>query len=50
MDAKFTSRNKLTEDDKAKKNALILIIRNLNKVKSTEKIEHEINKHMGRIT
>jgi hypothetical protein len=47
MDAKFTSRDKLTEDDKAKKNALILIIRNLNKVKNTEEIEHEIKKHMG---
>ena len=47
MDAKFTSRNKLTENDKAKKNTLILIIRNLNKIKSTEKIEHAIKKHMG---
>ena len=46
MDAKFTSRDKLTEDDKAKKNALILIIRNLNKTKSTEEIEHAIKKHM----
>jgi hypothetical protein len=47
MDAKFTSRDNLTEDDKAKKNALILIIRNLNKIKSTEKIKHEIKKHIG---
>ena len=47
MDAKFTFRDKLTEDDKAKKNELILIIRNLNKIKNTEEIEHEINKHMG---
>ena len=47
LDAKFTSRDKLTEDDKARKNALILIIRNLNKVKSTEEIEYEIKKHMG---
>ena len=47
MEAKFTTRDKLTEDDKAKKNALILIIRNLNKVKSTEEIEYEIKKHMG---
>ena len=36
MEAKFTSRDKLTEDDKVKKNALILIIRNLNKVKNIE--------------
>ena len=47
MEAKFTSRDKLTEDDKAKKNALILIIRNLNKIKSTEEIEHAIRLHMG---
>ena len=47
MEVKFTTRDKLTEDDKAKKNALILIIRNLNKVKSTEEIEYEIKKHMG---
>ena len=47
LDAKFTSRDKLTEDDKARKNALILIIRNLNKVKSTDEIEYEIKKHMG---
>ena len=47
MEAKFTTRDKLTEDDKTKKNALILIIRNLNKVKSTEEIEYEIKKHMG---
>ena len=36
MEAKFTSRDKLTEDDKVKKNVLILIIRNLNKVKNIE--------------
>ena len=47
MDAKFTSRDKLTEDDKAKRNAFILIIRNLNKVKSTNEIEYKIKKHMG---
>jgi hypothetical protein len=44
MEAKFTSRDKLTEDDKTKKKALILIIRNLKKVKSTEEIEYEIKK------
>lgn len=47
LDAKFTSKDKLTEEDKARKNALILIIRNLNKVKSMDEIEYEIKKHMG---
>ena len=49
MEAKFTSRDKLTEDDKAKKNALIRIIRNLNKIKSTKELEHAIRLHMGDI-
>ena len=35
FEAKFTSMDKLTEDDKARKNALILIVKNLNKVKDT---------------
>ena len=47
MDAKFTSRDKFTEENKARKNALILIIRNLNKIKSTEEIEYAIKKHIG---
>ena len=47
LEAKFTSTDKLTEDDNARKNALILIIRNVNKVKSTDEIEFEIKKHMG---
>ena len=47
FEAKFTSRDKLTEDDKARKNALILIVKNLNKVKDTEIIEYELKKHMG---
>ena len=47
FEAKFTSRDKLTEDDKARKNALILIVKNLNKVKDTEAIEHELKRHMG---
>ena len=46
LEAKFTSRDKLTEDDKARKNALILLIKNLNKIKSTDEIEYEIKKHM----
>ena len=44
--AKFTSRDKLIEDDKASKNTLILIVKNLNKVKDTEIIEHEFKKYM----
>ena len=47
FEARFTSRDKLTEDDKARKNALILIVKNLNKVKDTEIIEHELKKYMG---
>ena len=49
FEAKFTSRDKLTEDDKAKKNALILIVKNLNKVKDTERIEYELKKYMEKI-
>ena len=47
LEAKFTMREKLIEDDKAKKNALILIVKNLNKVKSIEELEYGIKKHMG---
>lgn len=45
LDSKFTSRNKLTDNDKARKNILIIIIINLNKVNSTNEIEYEIKKH-----
>ena len=41
FDSKFTSRDKLTEDDKARKNAFILIVKILNKIKDTETIKHE---------
>ena len=55
LDAKFTSRVKLIEDNKARKNALILIVKNalilivknLNKVKNIEELEFGITKHMG---
>ena len=47
LDAKFTVREKITEDDKARKNALILIVKNLNKVKGIEELEHGIKEHMG---
>ena len=40
-------REKLTKDDKARENALILIVKNLNKVKSLEELECGIKKHMG---
>ena len=47
LNAKITVREKLTEDDKAKKNALILIVKNLNKVKSVDELEHGIKEHTG---
>ena len=47
LDANFTIREKLTEDDKARKNALILIVKNLNKIKSVEELEYGIKEHMG---
>ena len=40
-------REKLIEDDKARKNTLILIVKNLNKVKSVEELECGIKEHMG---
>ena len=43
LDVKFTKREKLTEDHKARKNALILIVKNLNKIKNIEELEE----HMG---
>ena len=46
LDAKFTMREKLTEDDKVKKNALIFIVKNLNKVKSVEELEYGIKEYM----
>lgn len=47
LEAKVATKVKLTEKDKAQKNVLILIIKNLNKVKSTQEIEYEIKRHMG---
>jgi hypothetical protein len=46
VDVNFASNEKLSEDDKARKNALILIARNLNKVKTTMQIEEGIRKCM----
>ena len=48
LDAKFTMREKLIEDDKVRKNALIFIVKNLNKVKSVEELECGIKEHMGK--
>ena len=39
MNAKFANFEKLTKDDKAKKNVVILIAKNLNKVKSIKELE-----------
>ena len=47
VDVNFASNNKMSEDDKARKNAVILIARNLNKVKTTMQIEEAIRKCMG---
>ena len=46
LDVKFTIKEKLIEDDKVKKNALILIVKDLNKVKSVEELEYGIKEHM----
>ena len=46
MDAKFTIKEKLSEDDKAKKNALILIAMNFNKIKNREELKEGIKEHM----
>ena len=47
LDAKFTKREKLTKDDKTRKNALILVVKNPNKIKNTEELEDSIKEHMG---
>jgi hypothetical protein len=49
VDVNFASNEKLSEDDKTRKNALILIARNLNKVKTTMQIEEGIRKCMGEL-
>ena len=46
LDAKFVMPVKLTEDEKAKKNALILIAKNLNKVKNIEKLHEGLKEYM----
>jgi hypothetical protein len=49
VNVNFTNNEKLSEDDKSRKNALILIARNLNKVKTTMQIEDSIRKCMGEL-
>ena len=47
MEVNFASLVKLSEDDKAKKNAVVLIAKNLNKIKTTEALEGGIKKLFG---
>ena len=47
LDGKLADRTLATKDDIARKNALILIAKNLNKAKSIEEIETSIQEHMG---
>ena len=49
VDVNFASNEKLSEDDKARKNAVILIVRNLNKVKTIMQIEDGIRKYRGEL-
>lgn len=46
LDGKLADRSLAFKDDIARKNALILIARNLNKAKNIEEIEESIKKHM----
>ena len=47
MEVNFLGSEKLSEDDKAKKNAVILIAKNLNKTKTTAAFEEGIKKLLG---
>ena len=47
LDSKLADRSIASNDDIARKNALILIAKNLNKAKSMDKIEENIKAHMG---
>ena len=44
IDINFASNEKPSEDDKARKNVLIIIVRNINKVETTMQIEDGIRK------
>jgi hypothetical protein len=47
LEGKLADRTHVSKDDIARKNALILIAKNLNKAKSIEEIEKSIEAHMG---
>ena len=47
MEVNFSSSEKLSDDDKAKKNAVVLIAKNLNKTKTTAALEEGIKKLLG---
>jgi hypothetical protein len=47
MEVNFASTEKLSEDDKARKNAVVLIAKNLNKTKTTTALEEGIKKLFG---
>ena len=47
MDVKFASAEKLSEDDKARKNAVVLIAKNLSKIKTTIALEEGIKTLFG---
>ena len=47
MEVNFTSTEKLSEDDKARKNAVVLIAKNLNKTKTTLALEESIKTIFG---
>jgi hypothetical protein len=47
MDENFASLEKLSEDDKTRKNIVVLIAKNLNKTKSTSALEEGIKKLFG---
>ena len=47
MEVHFASMEKLSEDDKAKKNAVVLIAKNLSKTKTTAALEEGIKKLFG---
>ena len=47
MDAKIASKERMSEDDKARKNAIVLTAKNLNKTKSTIALEEGIKAYMA---
>ena len=47
MEVNFASTEKLSEDDKARKNAVVLIAKNVNKTKTTAALEEGIKNLFG---